>query len=285
MAKSRSLTKADPVKVLTGVLTCGECAGLTRERLIVGSKASCTTDGILASHKACPKFKPDVYRLAEVVVEKGNVMQELAYISSSMTPKQLKIFGMAMINETITRKNGFSFYQKVFVRYRGTARSNYLSNFFAGRILTADETTVRVCSDDGKVIFTYENTGAAGPSIYSVESFEPLRALMFKKSYVVDPEHERATAKFLRAKELSEHGDIKLNTNGVHGIVTPEKVSRSNKNAGKKGARSEIHDLTSIARDIERGSVSASRKDGTVVLSQNKYRGRTSSGEHELSDL
>lgn len=285
MTKSRSLKKTDTVKIVTGVLTCGECAGLTRERLITGSKTSCKADGMLPSHKACPKFKPDVYRLAEVVSTGGNVMQELAYIAGGLTPKQLKIFGAAMLNETLTRKNGFSFYQKVFIRYRGTARSNYLSNFFAGRILTADESTVRVCSDDGKVIFTYENTGSAGPSLYTVDEFEPLRVLMLKKGYIVDPEHERATAKFLRAKELSEQGDIKLNTNGVHGIVTPEKVSRSNKNAGKKGARSEIHDLTSIARDIERGSVTATRKDGTVVLSQNKYRGRTSSGEHELSDL
>lgn len=282
-----SLTTKDTIKVISGRLTCGDCIGLNRETLIGGSKSPCSKEGIKESHAACPKFKADVNVLSSCVAEEGNLLEELAHLTGSMSPKQLRVLGSALINEAITRKAGFQFYQRVFVRYRGTMRSNYLSNFMACRILSADKDTVRLCSDDGKVIFTYENTGVKGPSIYSVAAFEPLRVLMVKNQNVVDPDHERATSKALRAKEFEALGEIKLNTNGVHGVVSPEKVSKSNKGAGRKKRGSDIVDLTTIAREIEIG-VTRAAKDGEefdLRLAPNKYKRKRGSGELEMGDM
>lgn len=271
-------------QITTGRLTCGDCIGLNREVLISGEKKPCSDQGIKAAHKACPSFRPDCYKLREVIEDEDNVLSELGSIIAQLNVGQVRAFGAVLINESITRACGYKFYQRVFIRYRGTARSDYLSNFMAARILMADREKIRVCSDDGKIVLTYENTGSNGPSIYTVDSFDPLRELMIKKGRVKDPDVERATTRALRPEEADF--DLKLNTNGIQGVVDISRVSKANGNVGKRkrGSGSEIVDLISIVSMIERGAGASTKKvDGTVVLGSNTYR--RSGGAVELGDL
>lgn len=285
MTKRNQAIRTDEIKVkqiTTGRLTCGDCVGLTREVLLNGEKESCSKQGFKAAHKACPKFRPDSFRLQSAIEDGENILSELGTIIGGFDVRQLRALAATILNEATTRKHGFQFYQKVYVRFRGTARSDYITNFMTARILNADKDRVRVCSDDGKVVFTYENTGDQGPSIYTVDAFEPLKESMIKRGRINDPEVARNTAKAFRAEEVDF--DLKLNTNGV--ISDISEVSRKNKGVGKRGrGKAEIFDLISIAREIERGVMKSQHVDGTVVLKQDTYKRRAGSSAVELGDL
>lgn len=286
MTKRNQAIAKDQIKIkqiTTGRLTCGDCIGLTREALLAGESEPCNKQGIKAAHKACPSFRPDSFQLRSIVEDEGNVLSELGAIFRNFDQRQLRVMGAVLLNEGTTRKHGFTFYQRVYIRYRGTARSDYLTNFMTARILTADKDRVRVCSDDGKVIFTYDNTGDLGPSIYSVDAFDEVKQKMIKQGRIKDPEVARQTSKALRPKELDF--DLKLQTNGVlGGIPDISDVARRNK---VKKSKSEIVDLVSIAQDIERAALASVSRDGTVVLKSDRYKRASTGGsrEVELSDL
>lgn len=271
-------------KIIEGRLTCGDCIGLTREVLISGESVPCNKQGMKNVSKACPKFRPDCFQLRGAIEAEENVLSEFGAIMSTFDTNQIRIFGIVMMNEAITRKHGFNFYQRVYVRYRGTASSNYLSNFMTARILMADAEKVYICSDDGKIVLTYENTGVNGPSIYDAESFIPLRDMMIAKARKMDPDVHRATTKALRPKEADF--DLKLNTNGIQGTITDiTRVSKSNGGIGKRKRSSEIVDLVSIVQQIERGTGgTAKTEDGSVVLRPDRYK-RKAGGVTELSDF
>lgn len=260
---------------------------MTRDALIKGEKVPCSQQGFKSSHKACPQFRPDSTRLAETVEEEGNVLSELGNIIADFSTKQLRLFAAALLNESITRKMGFRFYQKVIVRFRGTARANYLSNFMSARILAADRHSISICSDDGKIVFTYDmelnklDPNDLSNTIFTVEQFKPLQEKMVQMNRKVDPDIAKLKARALRAEEVDF--ELKLNTNGVMDSI--ETLSRRNKGAGR-GAKREIVDLISMSRDIERGAVgSHQNSDGSYLLKPDRYKKRTGTSEYELSEF
>lgn len=229
-------------------LRCGDCSGLTRDVLISGESVVCSSQGKLKTAKACPKFRPDVFSMDEML-ENDNTLVTLAKTIRSIPDSKLTLVASVILNDQVTRKAGYKLMQPVYVRYRGTARSDYMSNFMTARVLFADKDYVKLVSDTGRVTLTYVNNGLAGPTIYSVKEFRKIKQSMIDKGRNVDPAHERATSKAL----LSEEGyDFKLNHNGLDGlVVTMDEVAKANGIKGKKP--SGIYDLVSMTADIERG--------------------------------
>lgn len=84
---------------------------------------------------------------------------------------------------------------KVYVRVFNASNRNYLSNFVAARVLSADANTVKLVSDDGMITMSYENDGIEGPSMYSEENFEPLKQTMLEAGNYVDSTHTPAKVK------------------------------------------------------------------------------------------
>jgi hypothetical protein len=287
--RNRLITREEiQVKEITsGKLTCGECSGLTRDILLAGEKKPCSEQGFKSSHKACPQFRPDSTKLAETVENEENLLSELANIMANFNTKQVRLFAAALLNESITRKMGYRFYQRIIIRFRGTEKADYLSNFMSARILTADKKGIRICSDDGKIIFTYDfgegrfKEEFLSTTLYTPERFKPLQDKMVRLNKRVDPDIARLKARALKAQEIDF--ELKLNTNGI--IDTIENMSKRNKGVGR-GKQREIVDLISISRDIERGSVgSHQNSEGSIILKPDRYKQRKGMSEIELSDF
>lgn len=266
--------------------------GLNVENLIGLDVSSCSEEGKMETSRACPKFTQDPTTIRDLLEEDfEDGIREMASLMKSMNPKQLLSMAGMFINEATTRKAGFHAWQPVYVRFRGTANSNYMSNFMTARVINADKNKVRLVSDDGKVVLSYANTGNAGPSLYSVENFEPLKEEMIDKGKRVD-ETERATPKRLRSEELQDV-DLELNTDGLNGRISKVgKVVRSNKVARRAKAESNVMDLTKIAQQIEGGTsfVEYDEDSGEYTMPSHKYtkgkrRNLEDQSEIELGDL
>jgi len=254
---------------------------------------------MMATSRACPKFKAEPSIIREALEEDAeDGFREIASCVKGMNPRQLKAMAGALLNEVVTRKNGFYMWQPVYIRFRGTANANYMSNFMTGRVVNADKNTVRIISDDGKTVLRYENTGHEGPSIYSVEAFAPIKEVMIEKGKRIDPS-ERETPKRLRPEDMKDV-DFKLNSDGLNGLVSNVgKVVRSNKVARRARPNDNIMDLTKIAQSIESGTanyVEMSEETGEYELASHSYnssaakrkpKGRSKNGinEIELGDL
>jgi hypothetical protein len=281
-------------EIKTGHLTCGECAGLSVENLIAGNDLNnCSEEGKLKTSRACPKFQPEPTIIKDALQDDAeDGMREIASSVKSWDNRTLKAVAGALLNEVTTRKAGFYMWQPVYVRFRGTAASNYMSNFMTARVLTADKDTVRLVSDDGKVVLRYANTGHEGPSIYSVDAFSPLKEMMIEKGKDVD-QTERATPKRLRPEGF-EDVDFQLNTDGMNGRITSiGKMARANKTGRRTRSDNNILDLTKIAQRIDDGTANyleMSEETGEYTLKGSSYkvgskRKRNPNDDIELGDL
>lgn len=133
--------------------TCGDCVGFCKE--ILKDKKLCNSVGIITeSSKICNKFKPNTYDLIPLI-EEGKTFEALRTLVRGIPDDKLRIVGAMFMREHLTRNSGYNMGQKVYVRYRGQANSNYLSNFFSAYILYADKDMIRVTSQDGKCFMTY----------------------------------------------------------------------------------------------------------------------------------
>jgi hypothetical protein len=181
---------------------------------------------------------------------------------------KLRIVGALFMRERITRSANYFLGQKVYVRFRGQAKSNYLSNFMSAHVLYADENIIRVGSVDGKCSMTLE--GSAKDAVFRYKEFQPLYDKMKARGRLVDPESQRLVSKRLRAIEEYELGLI--DTGCLSEISTIDRVFKANKVKKTKAKSPETNDLVSIVRIIEQGhSVKARKKKptkskGTVVV-------------------
>jgi hypothetical protein len=268
-------------KITTGLLNCGDCVGLSTEILIEGSTAPCKDQGMDAVNRACPKFKPDVFSL--VTMEGDGIMDMMDFVRQIMRnfpANKFKLLGSLFFQESDTRKHGYSFGQRVYVRYRGTKNSNYLSNFMSCYVLSANENEVKLFSVDPRerrFTLTYDNTGLQGPSIYSGRNFKILKDDMLNKKRTVDPDHERNTSKSLIS--LEEFDLANMSTGSLDGFV----VSMSDvmkKNGKKPKSKSRFYDLTDFAEDVVGGNMVKGQSYKTKSKSK-----KSKSGSIELSEL
>lgn len=243
--------------------TCGDCVGFECE--IVRDKKLCCERGIMATQKPCRQFVPDTNSLSSLVEDEETFIA-LSRIVNAIDESQLRKLGALLMREKQTRSEGFNMGQKVYVRYRGQARADYLSNFMTAYIMYADADVIRITSRDGKLTMTF--AGRAKEAIYGDEEFEPIRTKMIKKKRYTDPNVQRHVAKHLRTLEEYELGLSDQIDSGE--IPTIDKVFKSNKVKKKKGS----NDLVSIVNAIESGySVKPERPRKTKSSKTKKGKG------------
>lgn len=219
--------------------------GLNKERL-VNDKAPCCEHGMIATSAVCNSFKPDI---PELLSKEGYIepLLALSKLVSFVDSKDLDLLAAVIQNEKRTRRYGMKFGQRVYVRYRGLAGANYMSNFMSAFVLDARKNYVRVRSRDGSITMSFDcQTGLKGPAVYSREYFEPLLETMQKKGNIVDPDIRAFAQKRIKSIELYELGLAEQSLTGE--IPTIDTVFKENKIRDKK-----FNDLTDIARDIDRG--------------------------------
>lgn len=242
--KARDITnKTKGTRIVQGFLKCGDCTGLDREALITGEKAKCSDQGMIETAKACPKFKPDLFRLRDLADE-GDfdaTMQFVSQIINKIPNDQYGLVASIFLQAKSTAESGFQFYQPVYVRYRGTASSNYMSNFMTAYVLDATATDVRLVSADPRqkqFTLTFVNHGLEGPTIYSAKAFKPLREMMIEKGKLVDPKESRNTPAVFKPTEnfdLSVMSDTSLDgfNGSMHEVMRANGIKPTNKSTKK----------------------------------------------------
>ena len=243
--------------------SCGECVGYCTETVI--DKKLCRDSGVLETQKPCNKFAPNTNELADLV-EDGDTFMALAKLISAVPDNRLRLLGAVIMREKQTRANDYHIGQKIYVRYRGHLKVNYLSNFMSAFIMYADRDFIRVASRDGKCCMTFATSNRQ--AILSPAEFRPIREKMVSNGRYVDPDVQRATSKRLRCIEEYELG---LTESNAGEIPTIDTVFRTNKVSKKSRKSSEPNDLVAIVRAVENGF--KIEKDGNIK----DYGGETSS--------
>lgn len=169
-------------------------------------------------------------------------VEMLAAAIRGMSASELQALSSVLAAERNTRKAGWTFLQKVYIRYTGVSNANYLSNFAEGRVLYADKEVVRVVGKNGKMFLTVPNE-KDGNTLYSAKRFSILRASMFEKKAFWDPKSPPA-AKMLKRVAL------------VDEIFAEEVPLRAN----VKKERGRRDDLVSIISRMSRGVLSERSK-------------------------
>lgn len=205
----------------------------------------CSNRDIIATSSPCNKFVPDTNEMSSLVEDEETFMA-LSRIVGSVEDSQLRKLGAILMREKQTRAQGYQMGQKVYVRYRGMARANYLSNFMSAYIMYADRDVIRITSQNAKHTMTYH--GRARDAIYTPDQFDSLREKMIKRGNFTDPDVQKHVSKHLRCLEEYELGLSDQIDKGE--IPTIDKVFRSEKPKKDKGMGS---DLVSIVNAIESG--------------------------------
>lgn len=211
---------------------CGECVGFKCEKLVPDNKMVCSKDPKAArtsTSKTCPYFIADSKPLAPLM--RRNAFEGLVSLIQEIPDDGLRALASLLYNEKKTRRTGMYFGQKVYVRYRGAANADYLSNFMSAIVLSASSEYVRITSQDGRCNLTYSKK--CFPHIIPAEKFDELRKKMIAKGRLVDPDVERLITKKLRAEEEYELNMTSDSSGGQ--ITTIDTVFKENKAPRRKG--------------------------------------------------
>jgi len=200
---------------------CGDCSGFCHDVLIEGQKTVCSKAGKERIHTACPKFIPVVEDLRGDATN----LDLVANIINNMDDRGLKIFSLLFAGASRTRRMGMRFMQRVYVRYRGLAGSDYLSNFMEAYVMVASKDIVKLVSKDFRCVLTYSRERM--PTLYTEEEFEPKRAKMVAQSKLIDPDVESLLSRRFRCEEEYE---LNISSESLAGeLTTIDSVFKSSK--------------------------------------------------------
>lgn len=174
-----------PVKALN----CGSCANLNREKVF---EAKCSELGKIPTSRACRSHAPDAFTMIQDQETRLTSLVDMGRVFRRMSPNDLQILAAMLLNEKRTRRAGYSFMQKVYIRIAGASGKNYLSNFVMGYVLDADKEQVRIVSESGQTAVTLPK---GSPSLYTIEQFEPIREEIFANKRWVDQDAKADAAR------------------------------------------------------------------------------------------
>lgn len=160
--------------------TCGSCLFHTRDKVFA---QPCHKMGKVSSSVSCGSFMPNGFDLA---VSEMDALTSISSNIHNMSGRDLKILGALLLREESTRRYGYKFHQKVYIRIQGAAGANYVSNFVTARVVLADKESVRVVSESGKICVTLMNEKDSH-TIYTAARFAEIRSKMFQEKKFVDP--------------------------------------------------------------------------------------------------
>lgn len=255
--------------------TCGDCIGLKCDKLIEKNKGVCSNNGKTTQSEPCRFFQPDVRPVQGLIGSDG--FEVLVGLVRNIPNDSLRALATLIYAEKKVRKLGFYFGQKVYVRYRGTARSDYMSNFMLARILSVQGDYVKVASKNGKCVATFQLDNV-DRQIFNVDQFEVLRQKMIKKGYMVDPDVTHALTKRFRCIEEYELG-ITTESKGGN-ITTIDTVFKENK-LPRRGGKSIVKtiDLVEIVDGILSGYDMSKAAKRPIKEIKKKGKSKNSDGD------
>ena len=227
-------------------LVCGDCCGFKREKLIANLDKPCSSLGKVEQGSVCPKFRPDVLEISRDLRKKGT-LHALIELTKQLSPKDLRLFAGALVTEERTRKYGAYIGMRVYVRMRGSEKTNYMSNFGTAIVLSADQDFVRLMSDDGAVSLTYDNKGFEGPALYSELAFAPILKKMEANQAYLDPNFDK------EYKAARPEEEIKLKKPNKKSTEVEPFESHLRGKPKRKKSRTEDVTLADIVAQIESG--------------------------------
>lgn len=176
--------------------------------------------------------------------KKMDRLVKLAECLYGMTANEIQALGSVLQAEKNTRKNGWSFFQKVYIRFAGSSDRNFISNFVVGRVVYADKEYVRVIGASGKMFITAMNDKES-TTLYTVDRFNQLRDKMLNEKKFVDP-------KVAYIPQSAENGIVSnLDDVASKDVALRKPLSKS---------RSSSDDLVSIVSRMSRGLLGKERK-------------------------
>lgn len=217
---------------------CGDCQFFTCEKQF---DKPCQQLGHLETSRGCEKFRPNGKKLKEALQESDNVMDLLAEVVSKVPTSLLHVLSSMLYNEKVTRKFGYRFLQKVYVRSKGVTGADYVNNFSAMYVLEATKNGLRLLSPQGTshlLKTEFKKGELAGPDIYSLKEWKAFKKTLIDKKKIDDPASKR--------RKVSQEYLLE--------DVKQEKTEKT-----KRKKRYEVNDLVSISKDIERGYATNSR--------------------------
>lgn len=242
---------------------CGECSGFKEDKLLEHCSTVCSKADKISTSAACPSFAPAVRGLSDFSQKRS--FEQLVALMSEIPDDSLRVLASILYNENRTRKAGFKFGQKVYVRYRGANTSNYLSNFMIAHVMYVSHEHFRLMSLDGRCVLTFASK--CRPNIFTPAEFDPLRKKMVKQNKLVDPDVERLLTKRFRAEE---EYDLNLTDESLSGsITTIDTVFKENKIRRTKKKTTTLIEL--VASAVEGFDVS--KQAGKYTTEQRRTRG------------
>lgn len=162
-------------------LQCGSCLNLEYEKAF---EKPCAQLGKVCTSKACSSsYVPNVRLFAHN--EDNSRIESLAHGIRGLSDTELQALAGVLLCEKKTRRSGWSFYDKVYVRYQGSYDRDYMSNFLVGHVVYADKEFVRVIGNSGKMFLTLPNE-KDGNTLYTPARFKLLREAMKTERHFVD---------------------------------------------------------------------------------------------------
>lgn len=220
---------------------------------------------MLPAAKPCSLYKADAFTLSTInskADHKQDHLQKLAESIAEFTIPELAVLAGIFLAEKKTRQQGFRFWQRVYVRIRGTSSDNYLNNFVVGRVLDADKEYVRVVSDLGKSCIQVVNDKNSC-TLYTHARFDGMRAEMRRDKKLVDP----ATSRNLKKSATSNMETVDFAVDS--GLIDTEFGFKN-----PKVRKSKYLDLVGIVKKMNTGRI-ASRNE--------KYSGYDNDDLSEIS--
>lgn len=150
-------------------------------------EARCSDLGKIPSSRGCSSHLPDAFTLAQSRDDRVHHLLDISNLMSMLSPRELQVLAGLMLREKITRRAGFQFMQKVYVRVSGNGSELFLNDFAVGYVLDATKDYVRVIGERGGMAITAINDADRSMTLYTVPRFAELRAEMARKRNIVNP--------------------------------------------------------------------------------------------------
>ena len=232
-------------------LQCGSCLHLKNEKCF---DKPCFDLGKLPQTRSCASYKAN-HQLIVGNQEQEARLYHLVHALSGMGPSELQALAGLIAETARTRKNGWNFLEKVYIRYRGDSTRNYASNFMLGYVVYADKDSVKIIGESGKTFATYINE-KNGNTLYNAKRFAELRKHFKESKQHIDP-------------KITQEDSVLASRRGE--IADFDEVVARKKTGKKQVQKASKNDLVSIVSRMQRGMVGRTR----ATKSRDVVRGDT----------